>query len=137
MPLKNTRRKVRSIKTLKRALDDIFSYYIRVRDKGQCYTCHVKKDWKQMDAGHYKKRQHYGTRWNEKNVHCQCRGCNSFKGGNMDIYAINLERDYGQGILQELEQLKKEGDNKPLDNLKLEEQVRIYKEKFKQIKPDL
>ena len=61
-----------------------------------------------MDAGHYIKRQYNMTRFDERNVHCQCRACNRFKGGMMDEYAINLERDYGQGILQEFEQLKHE-----------------------------
>ena len=129
MPLKNTRQKVRSVKTLKRLLDDTFSYYIRLRDKGQCYTCRIKKDWKDMDAGHYIKRGHFGTRWNEKNVNCQCRSCNRFQGGKMAIYALKLEKDYGPGILQELEQLKKDGESKPLNSLVLEKQLKYYKKR--------
>ena len=45
-------------------------------------------------------------RFDEKNVHCQCPRCNLFLGCNMDRYAVHLEADYGQGILQEFQRLR-------------------------------
>lgn len=49
----------------------IFSKYVRfIRDKGVCYTCGVKKDPKDMDAGHYKHSDCLD--FDEMNVHCQC-----------------------------------------------------------------
>ena len=95
-----------TIKSLKRKLDRVFSLYIRQRDHGKCYTCGVKRDIREMDAGHYIKRGHYATRYDERNVHCQCRACNRFKGGMMDEYAVHLLKDYGPNILNELNRLK-------------------------------
>ena len=117
--------KKRSIKSLKRELDKLFSIFIRQRDKGKCYTCGTKKHWKAIDAGHYLKRQHYGTRWDERNVHGQCLSCNRFKGGRMDKYALRLEKDYGQGILQELE--KKKQEFKSLKVIELKKLIEKYK----------
>ncbi len=84
---------------------DTFSHWIRfVRDKGKCYTCGVVKDPKEMDAGHY---EHINCLdFDERNVHCQCSACNRYKKGNRNLYAIHLEKDYGYGILQELDKLK-------------------------------
>ena len=88
--------------TLKAKLDGLLSEYIRRKERGVCYSCGTKKHWKEMDAGHYIKRGCWRLRYDERNVHCQCRKCNRFMGGNMGGYAIHLEKDYGYGILQEL-----------------------------------
>lgn len=102
-------KKRKSYRQLKKELDKVFSIFIRQRDKGRCFTCGVKKEWKQTDAGHYEKRQHLATRWDERNVNCQCMGCNRFRDGNKEAYAVALEKKYGYGILQELEEQKNRG----------------------------
>ena len=84
----------------------MFSIFIRRRDKGICFTCGKKFGWKQTDAGHFINRNHLATRWYEKNVHAQCRGCNRFRQGNKQDYAVHLEEIYGYGILQELQALR-------------------------------
>ena len=112
-------------------LDKVFSIFIRKRDKGKCFTCSTQKPWKEMDAGHYKKRQHLGTRWDERNVNCQDTSCNSFKGGNMDVYAIRLEAKYGYGILQELEELKKK--DKKYKTSELEKLIKKYSSLTKEV----
>ena len=117
----------RAYAKLIKKLDKVFSIFIRKRDKGKCFTCSTQKPWKEMDAGHYKKRQHMGTRFNEKNVQTQCTACNRFKGGRMDIYAIRLEEKYGYGILQELEELKKK--DKKYKTSELEELIKKYETK--------
>jgi hypothetical protein len=55
-----------------------------------------------MDAGHYVSRKHAATRYDERNVHPQCRACNRFDGGNAAGYALFLIRTYGQEIIEEL-----------------------------------
>ncbi len=56
-----------------------------------------------MDAGHYINRKHLSTRWNEKNVHAQCRACNRFDEGNMLGYTKGLIKKYGTNIIDLLE----------------------------------
>lgn len=95
-------KKLKPISKLKKQADAVFSKWIRERDKGICYTCGIKKDPKEMQNGHYMSRNHTNTRYSEKNCHCQCVACNMFRSGNMQLYAIRLETQYGQGILKEL-----------------------------------
>ena len=85
-----------SIKTLKKKLDKIFSEYIRKRDKGVCFTSDVKKHWKEQQAGHFYSRVHHGTRYDERNVHCQTLRDNVFLKGNMIVYYQRMMALYGQ-----------------------------------------
>lgn len=95
-----------TLSEVKKEFDRVFSIYIRQRDRGQCFTCNIKKRWKYMQNGHYVSRTHMNTRYDETNNHCQCPGCNIFKHGNMDVYAINLIKKYGVDILEELNKKK-------------------------------
>jgi len=120
---------------LVKKLDDVFSKFIRQRDTDEdglcyCYTCTTIKDLKEMDAGHYIKRGCMRTRWDERDVHAQCTTCNRFKGGRMDEYALHLIKDYGEGIIEELMQLK----HMPVKKHTIEELeclVKLYKDKLK------
>lgn len=80
----------------------VFSEFIRVRDSNErgeakCFTCHLTKHWKQMDAGHGIGRQHKSVKFDERNVHAQCKKCNGFEGGNQAIYKEEVEKRYGKG----------------------------------------
>lgn len=106
---KRERTKVYKIKTpkiskLKKKLWTLFSIYIRYRDKGVCFTCGLKKQWKEMQAGHFISRAIGGILlyFHERNVHCQCFRCNINLGGNGAIYAKRLKERYGQEALDEL-----------------------------------
>lgn len=87
-------------------LDRVFSIYIRIRDDGKCFTCPNEKHWKYQQNGHYISRAHLSTRFDEENTNCQCIGCNIFKHGNMDEYALALTRKYGKSILEKLNKKK-------------------------------
>jgi hypothetical protein len=87
-----------TISKLKKQLDQIFSLYIRKRDK-KCITCGSTKN---LQCGHFHSRTHLSTRWSEINCNTQCVGCNVFKSGNMAEYAHALQERYGQNILQKL-----------------------------------
>lgn len=96
---------------LKDKADNVFSKWIRKRDKNTCYTCgKVISEEKQQEGdsqcGHYEPRTHTSTRYNEKNCHCQDRYCNVFMDGNKTVYALNLVRQYGVDILEELHREK-------------------------------
>jgi hypothetical protein len=84
-------------------LDTIFSKYIRYRDQGHCYTCPKKDDPKRMQCGHFVPRQYLAVRYSEINCHTQCYACNMFYNGQPSRFALNLERDYGRGIIEKLE----------------------------------
>jgi hypothetical protein len=99
-------KKPKSLKKLKLEADRLFSQFIRERDKHICYTCEKWLNPKESQNGHYISRNYLYLRYDERNCHCQGVECNVFKKGNMAIYAIKLEQQYGQGILQELETIK-------------------------------
>jgi hypothetical protein len=55
-----------------------------------------------MQAGHFQSRKHYATRWDEINVQVQCSGCNVFKYGEQYKFALNLDKQFGDGTAEEL-----------------------------------
>lgn len=88
---------------LVKRLDSIFSQYIRQRDDGVCFTCGIKKDWKEMQCGHFYTRGRYPTRWDEMNCNCQCVGCNIFLKGNYINYTRKMIDIYGREAIDTLE----------------------------------
>ena len=71
---------VKSISKLKKKLDTIFSFYIRLRgvdDNGnnQCCTCGKIDNWRNLQCGHFVSRKHMATRFYELNCFPQCVGC--------------------------------------------------------------
>jgi len=121
---------------LVKKLDKIFSTYIRMsaiikEDYLSCVTCQKIMPWKESDAGHYIGRRHKATRWEEKNVHPQCTYCNRFNEGMKDEYTIFIIKKYGNDTLFELNQ-KKHTIFK-LDNLWLEDKIKHYKDKVKEL----
>ena len=85
---------------LKQRAWDLQSELIRRSEGGKCFTCDIIKPWKEMQAGHYIHKECLD--FNRKNIHCQCVGCNKWRSGNREEYALRLEKKYGYGILQEL-----------------------------------
>jgi hypothetical protein len=55
-----------------------------------------------MDAGHYMPRQDLATRWDERNVHLQCKKCNGFRGGEPEKMAAYIDAYYGPGESEHL-----------------------------------
>lgn len=83
-------------------LDRYFALYIRLRDvmpSGlfRCISCGKIKPFEQSDCGHFHSRTHMNTRWDEKNAHAECRGCNRFSADHLIAYRENLIRKIGQG----------------------------------------
>ena len=121
-----------SIKRLKKEADRVFSIYIRMRDKGVCFTCGCKKKWQEQQNGHYVSRNYLATRYDEKNCHAQCVSCNVFRHGLLTTYALKLIKRYGGNILQELDTLK----NKPIKMTISDYQslIDLYNSKIKKLK---
>ena len=94
--------------TLKKKFDAVFSKFIRLRDSdeqgvGFCITCGKPKIWKYADCGHYIKRQHMATRYDEKNCNLQCKGCNAFEQGANERYKVAIDKKWGKGTSDTLE----------------------------------
>ena len=108
---------------------DKFSQYVRLKEGGVCFTCGVRKDWKEQQAGHFVHRDCMD--FDERNVHCQCVYCNKYRSGNLIEYAIKLEKLYGPGIIQKLKRL---GDKIRIFKVpELEKKARYYDKKIKEI----
>lgn len=115
-----------SITKLRNKAWDIQSEYIRRKEKGICFTCGVKRDWKEQQAGHFV--HGHNMDFVKENIHCQCVKCNFFKSGNLIEYAIKLEKKYGYGIVQKL---KHQGDQ--IKKWKVQELLDIIEENKKKI----
>jgi hypothetical protein len=121
--------KEKSIKKLKKKLWDLQSEYIRRTEK-KCFTCGKKKNWKELQAGHFIHKDCLD--FERKNIHAQCVGCNHFRSGNRIIYAEKLEELYGFGIIQELRKL---GDKiKKWKVSELEEKIEFLKQELNKLK---
>ncbi len=131
----NKTAKKHSIGWYKKKLDYEFSQWIRLKDAVNgiviCVTCKAKAHYKKMQNGHYIARNHLNTRYDEQNCHVQCVGCNMFKNGNMDEYALFLVEKYGDGILEELNRRKH--IIKKISLLEYIELIETYKEKIKNL----
>ena len=98
------KKRLPSIKALRRKLDKVFAAYIRQRDHGkQCISCGSRGP---LQAGHWVKRQHQSVRWDERNCHGQCVRCNLWLHGNEGAYALALIDKYGRSVVDELLTLK-------------------------------
>ena len=74
---------------------------------GKCVTCGKVKSWIRMDNGHFKGRGiggGSGVYFDERNQHLQCKTCNGFEGGRPDEYREFIIEEYGQDVLDELNQ---------------------------------
>lgn len=121
-------------------LDGWFSKYIRLRDADssgyvRCITCGTRKLWKEVDAGHFQTRAKYSTRWDERNVNAQCKGCNMVNGGQQYVHGLAIDKKFGEGTADELvilsNQIAKLSTREILD---LAEE---YKNKFEQLESRL
>lgn len=88
------RRSKNRIPTLRRKAWDLQSEYIRRIERGVCFTCDVRKDWRETEAGHFIHKDHLD--FEEINIHCQCHRCNHYLSGNLGEYALRLVDKYGR-----------------------------------------
>lgn len=111
-----------------------FNKFIRKRDsKGDhfiCISCNSIKELNKMDAGHYYSvGNHSHLRFNENNVHSQCRSCNCFMHGHLINYRENLIKKIG---LEEVEKLDAwRNFSMKWDKLQVIAIIQEYKEKIK------
>lgn len=117
-------------------LDTIFSIYIRRRDADEnglvkCVTCPTVLHWKDMDCGHFRKRDNLSTRWNEQNSAAQCERCNRYKDGEYDKMKLYLFWKYGAKVVLELIR-KSHKEWKPMQ-FEIDELTEHFKSKIKEL----
>jgi len=83
-------------KKLKKDLDKTFSEYIRERDDYVCITCGATRDNKVIQCGHLFSATKNSTRWDEKNAHAQCRGCNFKHEHDFERYRRRWVAQHGE-----------------------------------------
>jgi hypothetical protein len=96
-----------TIKGAKTKAWSAISRYIRQRDP-YCITCKIRKS---TQCAHYKhnsdkpNNQLGGNElwYDERNYGGSCTLCNCYNSGELDLFALYLEKKYGAGILQELQ----------------------------------
>lgn len=124
--------KKKKISTVDKKLWKTFSEYIRRRDSVngicKCITCDTTLPWKDMHAGHFISRRYKAIKYDERNVHAQCCGCNTFKNGEPEEYFIEMEKRYGRDVIDELIQKKREVCKYPYSWY--EEKLEEFKEKL-------
>lgn len=106
--------------------------FIRKRDEFKpCISCGVAYDTT-FQAGHFFKAELFSNlKFNENNIHGQCKKCNLFNDGNESGYRVGLMQRYGNEYLSELNAMA--GDYKKntfvWDREELEEIRKYYKNK--------
>lgn len=125
-----------------------FSIFIRLRDANdegicKCCTCGKFAFWKGgiMQAGHGVSRNHWGTRYNERNVHAQCSGCNAkhIGGGRQAEYAQFVNKRYSEPNQWDILQASRDGKKYTAAEIKLltthyrKESIKLAKQKGQKI----
>lgn len=114
-------------------LDSLCSEIVRRRGANSigenwCYTCGVKKNWKELDCGHFYSRRFLNTRWNLQNMKPQCQFCNRNLGGNLKIYESKLRLEFGDEEVDKLGYLARSGNKLyTFELLELEEKLKNIK----------
>ena len=126
--------KGKSLAYLHKRATDHFNKWIRLRDHGKgCASCNSPTF---TDAGHFYPSGHYpNLRYNENNVHGQCKACNYFKHGNLIEYRKRITNRITKTELIELDYkvaLYKRNGYK-WDRFFLIEVIETYKAKVKHL----
>lgn len=102
--------KEKSLQVLESELDIVFSRFIAYRDHNSGWRCFIcgNKIYSKGDGetGHYIRRQHMPTRYNEMNCNFICFDCNRDDPQHEKRYKHALIRKYGGKEVEQLEAKK-------------------------------
>lgn len=133
---KSKKKRKSTVSSMKKTADSVFSELVRrsACEDGEfvtCITCGQAFHWKCVDAGHFKGRRYNSTRYDKRNVHCQCRTCNRGEEGRLYEYGCYLIKQYGEGIIDELRELSHE--HKSFTILELKELIKGWRSELKRL----
>jgi len=82
-----------------------------------------------MHAGHWMSRSRLSTRYDESNVHGQCPGCNTFRGGMPEEHRRAIVGKYSE---KEMERIFVDSNKvKKFTISELEDMIKYYQEEYK------
>lgn len=109
-----TKTKEKSLATLTKELDEVFSLFIRLRDSDNngtvtCFVTGERVFWKDCDAAHWIHRSQMATRWDEENVHSTTRDTNRYEDPyeHERRYTNAMKKLYGKEICESLKRQSK------------------------------
>jgi hypothetical protein len=115
----------------------VVNAYVRERDKNEaCISCGCSLESVSVgggfDAGHYRSRgacQH--LRFDERNIHGQCKRCNRWLNGNVANFRIGLVDRFGDNFVEAIE-----ADNQTRKHSieELKDIIAVYREKTRMLK---
>lgn len=116
---------------LKKQLWEVFTKYIKARDRYTCVTCGKRAEGYGMGGGHYIAKAACGLDYyfSEKNVNAQCTMCNLTLEGNRPAYRAFILKKYGEETLKDIEQ----NYHKPCKYFPFEEKIAYYKQKLQDL----
>ena len=128
------RHRLETIPELTKKAQAAFNRYIRLRDRGKpCISCGkpLGSEPNSYDAGHYRS---VGSsphlRFDENNVHGQCKHCNCHLSGNVVAYRQGL---IGRIGLPETERIEADQSEKHYGKQDLRELAATYRKKAREI----
>lgn len=130
--------KAKTTAQLIKQLQPLFNRYIRLRDQHKpCIACGEYVDKK--DAGHFHAVSGYaGLRFDEDNVHGECKKCNRFDHSHLIGYTENIKERIGESdynaLRQRAEDYKRNG--KKWSREELRDLIELYKQKVKEYESD-
>lgn len=112
-------------------LDWVFSRWLRKSNADEdgmvvCFTCGHLFHWLSITCGHFRKRRHMATRWNEINCAPQCVECNN--KDDEKLFGNLIDERWGLGIAQMLTELSL--DETKLSKDELIEKIKEYENKI-------
>lgn len=118
-----------STANLKLKAQKLFNAFIRERDQYRgCISCGSGNE---IQAGHYHSAgQNNHLRFNEDNVHSQCKRCNYFLHGNQAKYRIGLIEKIGIERVEKLDLLASDKRPHKTERFFLIEVIEKYKSKL-------
>ena len=124
-----------SISSLKKKAWNLLSKAIRLEaaDKNgicKCVTCDQKKPWKEIQAGHLVSGRTNGVLFDERGIFPQCYACNVCRQGMGAEYTLFIIENYGQGLVDEL--IQKRRETVRFTKTELKEMIEGYKLRIKE-----
>ncbi len=95
-----------------------------------CYICHSQGRWQDYQCAHFNRRSLMSTRFDIRfNLRANCKTCNEYKGGNLEMFAEELKKEMGEDIIETI-QAKGREIWKP-SNDELSQLLSDYKQRLK------
>ncbi len=106
-----TKKKKVNTATLEKDWDRIYSQVKRLEACNKngylsCYICGDTVYWKYAQLMHFISRGVKILRFNDINCHPGCHTCNVTKRGNLELYELRLKEEYGDSVIEYLENEK-------------------------------